>query len=114
MSERTKGTFHGSGHVSVLLGRNMPSLHSAKPFIGLTMQRYLIRHRRNPITGENVIYSKVAHLWLGSDTACKMASTGGLSLKKYMICNDYFGLSICQMCRNVTRVSGKSKNAVSS
>jgi hypothetical protein len=53
------------------------------------MQEYLIRK-----TGDN----RPAHLWNGIDTACHMASTGGLSLKRYEVHTDRRGRSICRMC----------------
>jgi len=45
--------------------------------------------------------SKVAHLWNDRDTYCRMASTGGLNLKKYKIINYLNGYRICTMCNAV-------------
>jgi hypothetical protein len=43
---------------------------------------------------------RVAHIWLGSDTACRMASTGGLNRRKYEIVSAAPRLPICTMCRS--------------
>ena len=50
---------------------------------------YLVRKR---LTGK-------AHYWLGLDTACKMASSGGLNVKRYKVSGDTGGRRICHMCR---------------
>lgn len=41
----------------------------------------------------------VAHLWDGLDTECRMASTGGLRMKRYEVYSDPRGREICYMCR---------------
>jgi len=41
----------------------------------------------------------VAHLWDGTDTACRMWSTGGIRAKKrYRVSGDPEGRPICTMC----------------
>ncbi len=42
--------------------------------------------------------SKAAHIWTGTDTACRMCSTGGLNRKKYTIASDRGERRICTMC----------------
>ena len=54
---------------------------------------YLLRKR---LTAKSV-----AHIWTGSDTACRMYSTGGLNPKKYKLSKESYDLKICTMCRNV-------------
>lgn len=49
---------------------------------------------------------KVAHVWTGEDTACRMYSTGGLRRRRYLIDESDRGLPICTMCDNVTRRPG--------
>lgn len=46
----------------------------------------------------------VFHIWNGHDTACRMASTGGLNLEKYVEYNGEIPANgvICAMCRAVT------------
>ena len=44
---------------------------------------------------------RVAHIWYGKDTACRMYSTGGLTKSKYAVTKGSCGLSICTMCSNV-------------
>ena len=41
---------------------------------------------------------KRAHIWIGRDTACRMASTGGLSMRKYMVADSPDERSVCYMC----------------
>jgi hypothetical protein len=49
---------------------------------------YLFRRRGNgPI-----------HIWNGRDTACRMASTGGLKLTGYEVCDVPGDRELCQMC----------------
>lgn len=45
---------------------------------------------------------RTAHVWLGEDTACRMASTGGLNLKKYVKGNCPGSRTICKMCLAVS------------
>ncbi len=40
-----------------------------------------------------------AHLWTGTDTVCRMWSTGGLAKSKYDTYDDSRGLKICTMCQ---------------
>ena len=42
---------------------------------------------------------RVVHVWEGTDTACRMASTGGLNLNKYVVTDRMDGLVFCTMCR---------------
>ena len=55
--------------------------------------KYLIRKK-----GEK----KAAHIWTGTDTSCRMWSTGGLNrvTKKWLLADDTQGLEVCTMCRN--------------
>ncbi len=42
---------------------------------------------------------KVAHLWNGKDTVCRMATTGGLALAKYHVVDSVHpDEPICHMC----------------
>src|SRR5271166_5532841 len=42
-----------------------------------------------------------AHYWTGSDTVCRMWSTGGLRDKsRYSVTSDDAGLPVCQLCQN--------------
>lgn len=56
-------------------------------------QKYFVR-KRNP---------KIAHLWDGEDTVCRMASTGGLNPDQHEVRSHHFGLSICGNCFSVTQ-----------
>lgn len=38
------------------------------------------------------------HLWDGADTKCRMVSTGGLSMRKYVVTKKVDHRLICQMC----------------
>ena len=51
--------------------------------------KYLVR-RRKP---------KVAHIFLGVDTACRMYSTGGLKKRLYKVVDDPGELPICENCQ---------------
>lgn len=43
---------------------------------------------------------RVAHLWNGSDTSCRMATTGGLLLSKYHVVTVIpSNENICYMCK---------------
>lgn len=57
----------------------------------LCQTEYLIRDKGNV---------KAAHIWNGSDTLCRMWSTGGMN-KSYGIYKTPEGHEICQMCKNV-------------
>jgi hypothetical protein len=39
-----------------------------------------------------------AHIWTGTDTACRMYSTGGLRPKKFAIYTSPNGHAVCHMC----------------
>lgn len=58
------------------------TIFSPQVFMG-----YLVRIRK----------ATVAHYWMGTDTACSMASTGGLDVGRYTILKDT-SLPVCQMC----------------
>lgn len=62
--------------------------------------RYLIRKR-----GEKV----KAHYWDGMDTACRMASTGGLKMDGFAVTDSPMGKQICHMCqmKAVTKTDGQ-------
>lgn len=51
------------------------------------------------------------HIWLGDDTACKMASTGGLDIRKpnkWVFVHETFGRPVCKMCEtNYAKMIGK-------
>lgn len=51
-----------------------------------------------------------AHYWNGQDTACRMASTGGLTPRKYVVRDSSNGRPICQMCQSVSRRADKQKS----
>lgn len=40
-----------------------------------------------------------AHYWTGNDTACRMASTGGLNLSQYTVSDTCGGRKICELCQ---------------
>ena len=50
---------------------------------------------------------KVAHIWTGSDTACRMYGTGGLKQKKYQVTDSDMGLPICTMCERSSAPAGQ-------
>jgi len=44
--------------------------------------------------------TRVAHLWTGTDTACRMYSTGGITRKRrYHVSETNAGLPICVNCK---------------
>lgn len=47
----------------------------------------------------------VAHLWNGTDTACRMFSTGGMRKKRQRLSDSLLGKKICTMCLNVNKNS---------
>ena len=62
---------------------------------------------------------RVAHIWTGEDTACRMASTGGLNLSKYLVAANPLHIShraektelpICQMCKSMNERRYVRKN----
>lgn len=57
---------------------------------------YLIRLRK----------PKVAHIWDGDDTLCRLASTGGLDKDRYKSSATPNNLKICKLCEN------KNKNGL--
>jgi hypothetical protein len=48
---------------------------------------------------------KRAHIWTGSDTACRMASTGGIPTfrSKYRVCDYPGSFQVCQLCSGETQ-----------
>ena len=57
------------------------------------MDKFLVRKKR----------AKAAHVWINGDTVCRMASTGGLSLRSYSVVTDKKGLPLCHMCESVSK-----------
>lgn len=51
-----------------------------------------------------------AHHWTGTDTVCRMASTGGLSMKRYLVVDATGTRPICQMCASVSVAGAKVTN----
>lgn len=49
----------------------------------------------------------VAHLWNGTDTVCRMFSTGGMRKTKQRLSNSLLGKKICSMCLNVNKNSAR-------
>lgn len=45
---------------------------------------------------------RVKHIWLGTDSACRMWSTGGLRKNKYHLVTNLAAqdLEVCAMCQN--------------
>ena len=41
-----------------------------------------------------------AHIWMGTDTACRMWSTGGIKNKQMKVLDDRDGRRICQNCES--------------
>lgn len=66
------------------------------------MEAYLVRKRK----------PRVAHIWIDTDTACRMYSTGGLMKKKYIVAYGATSLPICTMCGNVMMRDSGGKDAV--
>jgi hypothetical protein len=42
----------------------------------------------------------VAHIWTGTDTACRMYSTGGMSKSNKSVFDNPNGKPICMMCKS--------------
>ena len=42
--------------------------------------------------------SKVVHIWIKTDTVCRLYSTGGMNKKRYKVVKDRGNLPICSMC----------------
>jgi hypothetical protein len=66
------------------------------------------RFQRKQVVGEGRMWlirkkgAKVAaHIWTGTDTACRMYSTGGLRKNRYVVVNDKGNHEICYMCNIV-------------
>lgn len=49
---------------------------------------------------------QTAHIWTGRDTLCTMASTNGLSRRKYEVVYEIGDKKLCQMCENVKKRTG--------
>ena len=43
----------------------------------------------------------VAHMWTGTDTVCKMFSTGGMKQKRQVVSEETKGKPLCHMCETV-------------
>ena len=43
-------------------------------------------------------FSGRLHIWRGDDTACKMASTGGINIGRWRVLDHHYGRKICSMC----------------
>lgn len=77
-----------------------------KAWLEAAGRTYLVRRRK----------AKVAHAWVGEDTACTMASTGGLDEGRYeRVLKTH--LPLCHMCatavyRDWLRESGPAAGAV--
>ena len=52
---------------------------------------YLVRKNPN--------HRQVAHYWNGSDTLCRLYSTGGMAKGKYEVVDKIGDLPICTMCK---------------
>lgn len=46
--------------------------------------------------------SKSAHIWMGTDTACRMFSTGGLRKKNYHVEASAGMRSLCKICDDIS------------
>jgi hypothetical protein len=44
--------------------------------------------------------ARVSHLWNGTDTVCRLFSTGGMKKKGYEVFPETGGLPICSLCEN--------------
>jgi hypothetical protein len=53
--------------------------------------------------------SRVAHVWVGEDTACRMWSTGGLRQHKFVFAEDAGGRETCNNCKNCACESDESE-----
>ena len=69
----------------------LPSGSGLSDELGGTPVLYLTRKRK----------PRVAHLWDGEDTYCRMHSTGGLNPEKFGVSSSAHGLPICAMCQHV-------------
>ena len=64
------------------------------------------RQRADVLARSLIVYliankkARVAHLWTGSDTVCRMFSTGGMKKKGYEVFPETGGLPICSLCEN--------------
>ena len=63
---------------------------------------YLLKIRKD---GDLTIKHK-AHLWDGTDTVCRMASTGGLKMDTYKVFDSHNGKEICRICTGIYRGKG--------
>ena len=54
--------------------------------------KYLVRKRKR----------KVAHIWSGTDTACKMYSSNCWSKDKFLVLDKPGNLPVCHMCKTVS------------
>lgn len=61
-----------------------------KAFDAREQRRWLIRNRGKRFA---------AHIWLGSDTACGMWSTGGMKQSRFEVRGDRGNHEVCHMCQ---------------
>lgn len=66
------------------------------------MEAYLVRKSK----------PRVAHIWKGADTACRLYSTGGMRKKKYTVAYSATTLPICTMCDNVMMRDSGERDSV--
>lgn len=45
---------------------------------------------------------KRAHIWVGDDTLCRMASTGTVDQQNYLLSDESRGVQICHMCKGLS------------
>lgn len=68
-------------------------------------RKYLVR----------ALKGRVAHVWTGSDTLCRQASTGGLEITHYMVTGSVGARAVCHMCQGIiARQRGTAAGAHSS
>ena len=78
-------------------GRTAPRFRASRA--GMDQKMFLIR-TKNLDGNKSPKKTGAAHLWDGSDTLCRMFSTGGINAVKYELSGDAKGRPICTMCRN--------------
>lgn len=60
--------------------------------------KFLINKRLN--------IKKRAHYWNGTDTLCRMFSTGGLRSRQLVVADTSYGMPVCSMCRKAAIKQG--------
>lgn len=66
--------------------------------------KYLIRKKK----------PKCYHVFVGSDTLCRLYSTGGLSKKKYVLSSTPGDLPVCQLCGAVMKLTEGDDGSIES